>query len=224
MATTERLFRIVQILRRARTPVRAAQLAQELEVSVRTVYRYVAELQAQQVPIQGEAGVGYILAAGYELPPLMLTEDELEAALLGAQWVAQRGDPALANGARDLMTKLQAVLPSHMQANLRLHRVEAVDQGNTALDRVDAALIRRAIRGHRKIQIRYREEQGVCSERTLWPVMIAYFDAVRLVVAWCELRNDFRHFRTDRILALQCLDEIIPCSDEDLLQRWRARR
>src|SRR5579859_7645755 len=115
MRRTERLFQIIQILRSARFPVTGRVLADELEISLRTLYRDMAELMAQRVPIRGEAGAGYVLEDGYDMPPLMLTADELEAAVLGAAWVAKRGDPSLARGARDLVAKLSAVIPEALR-------------------------------------------------------------------------------------------------------------
>ena len=115
MRRTERLFAIIQILRRARAPITAASIADELETSLRTVYRDIAELIAQRVPVRGEAGIGYMLESGFDMPPLMLTPDEIEAAVLGARWVAGRGDPALARAANDLVAKIGAVIPSHLR-------------------------------------------------------------------------------------------------------------
>ena len=118
MRRTERLFQIIQILRRASRPVTAADVADELETSLRTVYRDMAELMAQRVPIRGEAGMGYVLDRGFDMPPLMLTPDEIEAAVLGAQWVTGRGDAALAVAARDLIAKIGAVIPDHLRPYL----------------------------------------------------------------------------------------------------------
>lgn len=115
MRRTERLFQIIQTLRSKRRPVTGRELADELEVSLRTLYRDIAELMAQRVPIRGEAGTGYVIDTDYDMPPLMLTQDELEAAVLGAAWVAQRGDAALARGARDLIGKLTQAVPEHLR-------------------------------------------------------------------------------------------------------------
>src|SRR5690349_20379943 len=115
MRRADRLFQIIQILRRSRRPVTANQLAEELEVSQRSVYRDIADLIGQRVPIRGEAGIGYILDGGFDMPPLMLTPDELEAAVLGAQWVADRGDAVLARAARDLLSKISSVVPERLR-------------------------------------------------------------------------------------------------------------
>src|SRR6478735_5936580 len=115
MRRADRLFQIIQILRRSSRPVTAAALAEELEISKRTVYRDIADLMGQRVPIEGEAGLGYLLASDYDMPPLMLTPDEIEAVMLGAQWVAGRSDKALANAARDVIAKIAAVVPEHLR-------------------------------------------------------------------------------------------------------------
>src|SRR5215470_10038638 len=115
MRRADRLFRIIQVLRRARRPVTAVDIASELETSVRTIYRDIAQLMADRVPIRGEAGIGYILEGGFDMPPLMLTPDEIEAAMLGAQWVMGRGDPVLARAASDLVAKIGVVIPEHLR-------------------------------------------------------------------------------------------------------------
>jgi predicted DNA-binding transcriptional regulator YafY len=210
MRRADRLFQIVQVLRRAGRPVTAAAIAAELEVSLRTVYRDVAELMAQRVPIRGEAGLGYVLGPGFDMPPLMLTPDEVEAAALGAQWVAGRGDPVLAVAARDLLAKIAAVLPEPLRALAAEPTVAAaprLDAPDGVPADSDLAWLRAAIRQGRKVRIGYRDAAGRESERTVWPVVIGYVDSVRLLAAWCEDRGAFRHFRIDRIDAAQVLDE-----------------
>lgn len=216
-----RLFSIIQILRSTRQPVKAAELAQRLEVSQRTIYRDIAELQAQRVPIQGEAGIGYVLQKGFDLPPLMLTPDELEAALLGAQWVASRGDSELERGAHSLIEKIQQIVPQHLRPLLGSPTVTAAPCPPVT-DRVDSGLLRKAIRERNKLQILYEDEQGRSSERIVWPFLLAYFESVRLLCTWCELRQAFRHFRTDRILSLQVLEERHPQTATQLYEQWQA--
>src|SRR5512142_1454747 len=115
MRRADRLFRIIQVLRRKRRPATAAEIAEELEASPRTIYRDIAQLMADRVPIRGEAGIGYVLEGGFDMPPLMLTADEIEAAMLGAQWVMGRGDAGLARAASDLVAKIGAVVPAHLK-------------------------------------------------------------------------------------------------------------
>jgi predicted DNA-binding transcriptional regulator YafY len=217
----DRLFQIIQILRRSSRPVTADRLATELEVSRRSVYRDVADLIGQRVPIRGEAGIGYVLDATYDMPPLMLTPDEVEAAVLGAQWVAERGDPALAAAARDLIAKIGAAVPERLRPHVVEASVGAPPPLGLMADGLDLAKTRLWIRRRRKIRIRYRDETARASERTVWPVLIGYAERVRLLAAWCEMRDGFRHFRTDRIVAADFLDEPHGCRPGELRARWR---
>lgn len=221
MRRADRLFQIIQILRRSSRPVTASALAAELEVSKRSIYRDVTDLIGQRVPIRGEAGLGYVLERGFDMPPLMLTPDELEAAVLGAQWVAERGDAKLASAARDLITKIASVVPERLRPFIADPTIGAPTPLRAAVDGLDLARTRAWIRSGRKIRIRYRDDQGRESERTIWPVVIGYAETVRLLVAWCELRSTFRHFRTDRILSAEFRDEPHGASPSDLRARWR---
>lgn len=221
MRRADRLFQIIQILRRSSRPVTAEALATELEVSKRSVYRDVADLIGQRVPIRGEAGLGYLLDRDFDMPPLMLTPDELEAAVLGAQWVAERGDAVLASAARDLVAKIAAVVPERLRPFIAEPTIGAPPALSVAEDGLDMARTREWIRSGRKLHIRYRDDQGRESERTIWPIVIGYAETVRLLAAWCELRSNFRHFRTDRILAAEFRDERHGASPGDLRARWR---
>jgi predicted DNA-binding transcriptional regulator YafY len=218
----DRLFQIIQILRSHRRPVTAQALAEELQTSVRTVYRDIADLALQQVPIRGEAGIGYVLERGYDMPPLMLTPDEIEAVVLGAQWVAARGDASLARGARDVIAKIDAVLPQRLRHLVLESRVIAAMSQPSVTDGLDMSRVRIWIRERRKLRLGYEDEAGRISTRTIWPIAAAYFDTVRLIAGWCELRRGFRHFRTDRIKSAEFLSERIPKSAEQLLDQWRA--
>ncbi|MBU6440141.1 MAG: YafY family transcriptional regulator [Betaproteobacteria bacterium] len=224
MSRAERLLQLLQILRRHRVPVTAAVLAADAGVSLRTLYRDVAALRAQGACIEGEAGVGYQLRPGFVLPPLMFSAEEIEALVLGVRWVAGRADAALAAAARDALAKVEAVLPPPLRLELQSASAlvgpgSVVDGGNAELAR-----IRGAIRGERKVDLRYRDEDGRESTRTVWPFAVGYFDHVRMLAAWCELRADFRHFRTDRIVGLNIRDERYPRRRQALLREWRERR
>jgi predicted DNA-binding transcriptional regulator YafY len=223
MRRADRLFQIIQILRRTNRPITAGRLAEELEVSTRSVYRDVADLIAQRVPIRGEAGSGYVLARDFDMPPLMLTPDEIEAAALGAQWVAERGDAVLAAAARDLIAKIEAAVPERLRPFIAEPTIGAPASKGTARDGLDMARTRAWIRAGRKIRIRYRDQHDEDSQRTIWPVIIGYAETVRLLAAWCELRQDFRHFRTDRIVAAEFLDERHDARPGDLMKRWKRR-
>lgn len=221
MRRTERLFQIIQVLRSRRRPVTGAELAGELEVSLRTLYRDMAELIAQRVPIRGEAGIGYVIDSDFDMPPMMLTADELEAAVLGATWVAARGDSALARGARDLIAKLSAAVPEALQPVVLDANLAAVSFVQIEADGFDVAMVRQALRNRRKLDIEYGDADGQFTRRRVWPVAIAYTEQLRLIAAWCELRQDFRHFRADRVRQCDISDEVIPVAARKLHQDWR---
>jgi predicted DNA-binding transcriptional regulator YafY len=206
MRRADRLFRIIQVLRRKRRPATAAEIAEELEASPRTIYRDIAQLMADRVPIRGEAGIGYVLEGGFDMPPLMLTADEIEAAMLGAQWVMGRGDAALKQAASDLVAKIGAVIPEHLRPVL-LEPAGAAPPAfpDAPVDVIDMSRVRAAIRTQGKIRLTYRDEKGVETARVVWPIAVSYWERVRLIVAWCELRRAFRHFRTDRIVVSEFL-------------------
>ncbi|WEK02427.1 MAG: YafY family protein [Candidatus Sphingomonas phytovorans] len=222
MRRADRLFEIVQILRRERRPITADAIAAELETSKRSVYRDIAALTAQRVPIRGEAGIGYILESGFDLPPLMLSPEEVEAAVLGAQWVAGHGDPALAHAARNLIAKIGAVVPAEMRALVDDPAARTPPAWRMPEDTIDAATLRKAIRAGRKIALSYRAEDGGLTERTVWPALLGYHHSARILIAWCELREDFRSFRLDRIIAAETLDARYPTRPAQLRARWLA--
>lgn len=221
MRRAERLFQIIQILRRGRGPVTADALARELETSKRSIYRDIAALVGQRAPIRGEAGVGYVLDDGYDMPPLMLTPDEIEAAVLGAQWVAGRGDPALARAANDLIAKIAEAVPDNLRPMVLEPAGRAPPAWENKPDTIDMALVRASIHAGRKIRLTYRDEQDRESDRVIWPVTVGYMETKRLLIGWCELRQDFRTFRTDRVAAAAFLDERFPERPGILRARWR---
>lgn len=224
MRRAERLFQIIQILRRSTLPVTGAALAAELEVSTRTVYRDVAHMMAQRVPITGEAGLGYLLAVEYDMPPLMLTPAELEAIVLGAQWVTRRGDPLLSPAARDVLTKISAAVPPHLRPFIAEPSTSTEPPLDDRQEVVETARLRDAIRKRVKLRLFYGAEDGKRTERIVWPVVLGYSDTRRVLIAWCELRQGFRHFRTDRMLAADLLDQPIGEPRGPLLRRWEAWR
>ncbi|APR80370.1 Transcriptional regulator, DeoR family protein [Minicystis rosea] len=221
MRRADRLFQIIQVLRRQRGPITADALAAQLEISKRTVYRDVADLIAQRVPIRGEAGTGYVIDRGYDMPPLMLTPDEIEVAVLGAEWVSSRGDSALRRAAQDLIAKIAATVPERLRPLVLDPAVGAPPALEMAPDTLDMVAVREAIRAGTKIRLRYRDEQDRESERVVWPVVVGYFDARRILVAFCELRQDFRKFRTDRVVSASFLKETFGERPSALRARWR---
>lgn len=221
MRRADRLFQIIQVLRRSSRPVTAGDMARELEVSPRTIYRDIADLMAQRVPISGEAGFGYVLDDAFDMPPLMLTPDEIEAAVLGAQWVAGRGDPVLAAAAQDLLAKITSVVPENLRSFVVDPSIGTRPAVNTTPDGLDIARARAWIREGRKIFIAYRDERGEATRRVIWPVIIGYFEHARMLAGWCELRQDFRHFRTDRIIDAEFLDARYGARPGELRFRWK---
>ncbi len=222
MRRADRLMQIIQILRRHSRPVTAGAIAEELEVTPRTIYRDMVSLHANNVPIAGEAGVGYVLGQGFDLPPLMFSANELEALMLGARMVEARGDKQLVRAARDAIAKIGTVVPEDLRPLLLEAPLFATDTAVQVEDNVDVAPLREAIRRGVKVKITYVDESGKPSDRTIWPLAIGYMVTVRMVVAWCELRQDFRHFRTDRIQTMAVLDARYNERRHVLMKRWRA--
>lgn len=211
MPAQDRLFRIVQILQRRRNRITTARmLADEMEVSLRTIYRDVARLQASRVPVEGEAGVGYMLRDGFDLPPLMFTEEEVEAIVFGARTVQTWGDRDLAKAAENLLGKVETVLPEHLRQRLMDAVLYAPDFVRRPEITVDMADMRRAANDRRKVLLRYEDANGTETVRTIWPLGLAFLGTVWLVIGWCELRDDFRTFRADRMLGADFPDERFP--------------
>ena len=224
MRRADRLFDIIQRLRTARRPMTAAALAEELEVTVRTVYRDVATLQARRVPIEGAPGIGYMLRRGFDLPPLMFTTEEIEAIAVGARLVSRTGDPSLQDAAESVLSKVTVILPEALRAQLVSAPFFVSSSGAPVAESVDLSLVRQAIRDERKIVIAYADEKGARTQRTIWPIAVAYYVQATLIGAWCELRQDYRHFRADRISALSVLDECYPSDNGRLMAEWLALR
>jgi predicted DNA-binding transcriptional regulator YafY len=224
MSRAQRLLDLVQVLRRHRRAVAGAVLAEEIGVSLRTLYRDIETLRAQGAPIDGEAGVGYVLRPGFMLPPLMFSEEEIEALVLGSRWVSERADGLLGKAARNVLAKIGAVLPDDLKDSIDASGLLIGPGEPIAAGDAELATIRQAIRSERKLRIAYADEQGSTTERTIWPFVLAFYDRVRVVVGWCELREDYRHFRTDRIVALAETPTRHPRRRASLLKEWRALR
>ena len=200
MRRADRLLQIVQALRRHRGPVTAEALARELEVSRRTIYRDMLDLQTALVPIEGDAGVGYVLRPGYDLPPLMFTVEEIEAIVLGARLAQGRGDPALARAANDVLAKVSAVvLPPLAEVLDRSALLVPPGKDDEAAFGPHLAVLRQAVRERTRLEIGYEDTSGTVTNRVVWPLALLFFAHVTLLGTWCELRADFRFFRTDRI-------------------------
>jgi predicted DNA-binding transcriptional regulator YafY len=220
-----RLLELVQVLRRHRAPVTGPALARELGVSLRTLYRDIATLQEQGADIRGEPGLGYVLRPGFTLPPLMFSAEEIEALVLGSRWVALRGDARLAAAAENVVAKIRAVLPPELREGIDAATVTVPSLGAIApSSRVDVSALRGAIRKERKVVIAYRGGDGAITRRTIWPILLGFFDRVLLVAAWCELRDDYRSFRVDRILELDASEARYPRRRTAMVDEWRQRQ
>ncbi|MEO8757167.1 MAG: YafY family protein [Devosia sp.] len=224
MSRTERLLELLQVLRRHRAPVAGATLAADLNVSLRTLYRDIATLQGQGAEIAGEPGLGYVLRPGFMLPPLMFSIDELEALILGAQWTGrQTDDSRLSKAAGNALVKIAAVLPDDLRREIDSGGLYVTARRPTPVQ-VDPALLRDAIRKELRLRIGYRDDAGQQTERVIWPFVIGFFEQHKVVAAWCELRNDYRNFRIDRIATLAATGERAPRRRHALLKEWRELR
>lgn len=223
MRRADRLFEIIQVLRRASAPMTADAIAAELETGRRTIYRDIAALIGQRVPIRGEAGVGYVLERGFDLPPLMLKSEEVEAVVLGSQWVVAHGDAGLARAALDVLAKVAAIIPDELRDVIDDPTVGTPPTlGERPPPGIDATRLRIWSRQGRKLRIGYFDLAGRASERTIWPFMIGYVAMAQVVMAWCETRDDFRLFRLDRMSSVEFLDERYPERSAALRRRWLA--
>ncbi len=224
MRRADRLFDIIQILRTASHPVTAAALADKLEVTVRTIYRDIAALQGSRVPIEGAPGLGYVMRRGFDLPHLMFTTEEIDAIAVGVRLLRRLRDRKLQEAAESVLGKLSAVVPQPLQSQLVAAPLYVSEGSAPAVTGVDLSQLRSAIRETRKLAVTYVDKEGRHTRRTIWPIAMAYYVDVTLIGAWCELRNDFRHFRVDRILASDVLDERFSADSGRLTAEWLALR
>lgn len=224
MRRADRLLQIVQILRRSNTPMTAAMLASELEVVPRTIYRDIVALQASRVPIEGEVGIGYVLRGGYDLPPLMFNPGEIDAIVLGLAMVMERGDAQLARGAEDALAKVQTVVPPEILHHIRIAKLlvpHPLEDGVSFGEHVP--LIRAAIRESRKLRIDYQDAKGSSTTRTIWPLGLYLFSHVTMIGAWCEVRGDYRAFRTERVKGCRPMDERFNGRNGTMMAEFVAR-
>jgi len=213
VARSARMFEIIQLLRGASKPLRAADIALELEVTKRTIYRDMASLQAMRIPIEGAAGIGYIMRSGYDLPPINFDVEEAEAITVGLSMIARTGDKGLQNAARRAALKISEAVPLS-------ETLYTSTWGPDAPETVNLSEFRDAIRQEVKIRIEYRDLNDRFTERTILPIAIVYYAEAIVVAAMCELRNDFRHFRPDRILSYQILEESFVGDSKSMRRDW----
>lgn len=224
MSRSQRLLDLLQLLRNHRFPVQGAQLAATLNISLRTLYRDIRTLQQQGADIVGEPGMGYVLRPGFTLPPLMFSEEEIEALVLGSRWVAGRADPHLSASASSALSKIAAVLPATLRLSLESNGLLVASPSSPVVECVDLAQLRLAIRHEKTLTLCYRDGSNRTSERIIWPILLGYFDSLHILGAWCEMRGDFRHFRTDRIISFHINPDRYPQRRAVLLKRWRAQQ
>ena len=226
MRRADRLFQVIQHLRRGRV-LTAEVLAQRLEVSERTIYRDIRDLLASGVPIEGEAGVGYSLRKGYDLPPLMFSEDELEALIFGARIVQSWGDAEMARSVDQALGKIEAVITPHLRRLLEDASLWAPANKQRPPLSFDLSQLRKAVRSRRKIRFGYHDEKGAETHRTVRPLALWFYGSTWLAGAWCELRNDFRFFRLDRMSEVEFTPETFAHergrTAEDLLRHVLGR-
>jgi predicted DNA-binding transcriptional regulator YafY len=223
MGRSSRLFEIIQILRRAATPIPARTVAEALEVSKRTVYRDIVTLQAMRVPIEGEAGVGYVMRAGFDLPPLMFTADEVEAIVVGLSLLGRTGDADLQAAASRVTRKIADVLPDAADSRIEGSPLHVSHWNAIPPAAVEYRVMRQAIREERKLHLRYQDAEARNTERTVRPIALVYYVDHVILAAWCELREDFRHFRADRMNSCRPADSLFKGESERLRAEWRAQ-
>jgi len=223
MARSDRLFRLLQAMRVMPPPITAARLADEVGVSLRSLYRDIETLKSMGAAIDGEAGIGFLLRAEHFLPPLMFTDEELEALVLGLRGLIYGPDPEMAVTARDAASKIEAVVPRSMRDDMTSIGLFVVPPFATNPDN-QLGRLRRALREERQVWLGYRDKSGAITERTVYPFAIGYFEGHQTLAAWCTLRQDFRSFRIDGITALELRDERLPEPRRSLFHRWASAR
>lgn len=221
MSRAARLLHLLELLRAQRRPLPGPQLAAQADISLRTLYRDIATLREQGARIEGDPGVGYVLRPGFTLPPLMFSEEELEALVLGARWVAsQSADPVLARAAQGVMNRIGATLPEALRMAVETSGLFVPPRSAPCPSAPWLPALRQAVRAEHAVWLEYLDEAGQTTRRRVWPFAVAFFDQARLMAAWCELRQDFRHFRADRVLDLTDTGERYPERRHLLIRRW----
>ena len=224
MSRAARLLQLLEHLRAHRAPLPGAELARLSGISLRSLYRDIATLRQQGAQIEGEPGVGYVLRPGFTLPPLMFSEDELEALVLGARWVAAHAaDPDLARAADGVMNRISATLPTELRLAVETTGLWVPPRPVNLPAAPWLPALRQAIRAEHALWLDYRDEAGRATRRRVWPFALAFFDQARLIAAWCELRQDFRNFRADRVVTLESTGQRYPERRHALLREWMAR-
>ncbi|MDE4739005.1 helix-turn-helix transcriptional regulator [Klebsiella pneumoniae] len=220
MTRTERLLELLQILRAQRYPITASTLSERLGISVRSLYRDIKTLQYQGVSIEGGAGIGYIVKSDFHLPPLNLSHEEINAITLGLNWVSHNTDRDFKITAKSALAKIHAVIPDELK---NLIESQSYLIGPSENNEIYFEGVRNAIKKRMRIKLKYCDKKDCYSSRIIWPIGLVYMESCWLLVAWCEMKNDFRHFRTDRIQDIVQLDSTYSESREVSLKKWRLK-
>ncbi|ATN33389.1 transcriptional regulator [Rhizobium sp. ACO-34A] len=220
MRKASRLFEIIQILRLSRHAVTAAEIAERLEVTPRSIYRDIVALQAMRVPIEGERGLGYILRPGFDLPPLMFSVEETEAIVLGLALLDRTGDVALKAAARTVNDKISAAVPEPLRRSLQTPVLKAWGSVAAAPATLDLAVVRGAIRDEQALDLTYRDAGGHQTERRVRPIALIYYSDTMNLVGWCELRSAIRNFRVDRVIVCSLAPTFFRGEGDVLRRRW----
>src|SRR4051812_26000503 len=223
MGRSTRMFEVIQVLRGARKPMTALAIAERLEVNKHTIYRDIAALQAMRIPIEGEAGIGYVMRRGFDLPPLMFDADEVEAIVVGLALLRRTGDAGLQMAAASVGTKIAEVLPQETGNTIDLRTLHVSTWG-ASVPGIDMKAVRRAIREERKLRLGYLDAGNQPTQRVVRPLALVYYVEVTVLAGWCELRDDFRHFRVDRIASLKLLAERFVGQGNGLRSLWEQTR
>jgi predicted DNA-binding transcriptional regulator YafY len=223
MNRAERLLNLLQILRSYRYPVRGQKLAERLNISIRTLYRDISTLQSQGAEIEGEPGIGYVLKAGFFIPPLMFSQAEVEALMLGMLWVSNFGDRSLSKAAVSAINKIREVLPEKIKSEVSHVSLRVGPPQTGELEQEDLSTLREAVRQERKVKIVYKSKRN-SEELVVWPIAIGYFTDGRILVGWCQEQRNFRHFRTLGIESMIILDEKLPLKRESIFHKWQSEQ
>ena len=221
MSRSLRMYEIIQLLRNASAPMTAQSIGEALEVSRRTAYRDIAALQSMRVPIDGAAGIGYIMRPGFDLPPMAFSSSEIEAIVVGLALLARTGDSGLQRAAQQVANKITDVVSDETKAQLDKQTLHVSGWNAIPASTVDIDYLRRAIREERKLQMAYTDARQNHTRRTILPLVLIYYIDVIILAAWCELRCDFRHFRIDRSHDLVAINEHFRGRGDILRKQWR---
>ena len=223
MSRSLRMYEIIQLLRSARSPMTAQAISEALEVSKRTAYRDIAALQSMRVPIDGEAGVGYIMRPGFDLPPMAFSSEEIEAIIVGLALLRRTGDTGLLRASQQVAKKISDVVPDQTKAHFSKKTLHVSGWNVIPTSDININRLRRAIRDEEKLNLTYKDMGNKCTRRTILPLAIVYYTDAIILAAWCELRADFRHFRIDRSQAFEPTGEFFYDRGDHLRTDWQAQ-